>query len=187
MEESTRKRKKIKDYKEVYFPNIKEQLAEVRHAFHIYNNRLDKRAKEKKELDASLNVNLNTIFEKYESARNYIENTVIPKINRLKENDVYEVKYIDNYSSPNSREVEQYFKVIIKHKILQKERFILVNINVKEFIITLTSLEKDPSADEFITIKVPVKKFNKTYMRNVFLNYLIDVINNDTVTSKKLI
>lgn len=174
-----------KKYTEVYFQDSKEQFAEVKKKLSLYNFRLGKKLKEKKEYELSKYPNFDEVFERYEAVRNYIENTIVPQVNRLKENRSYELKYIDNLSDTSSRDISRYFRVIITHIILQKANFIEVSFDAFTFIITIQKLEEEEGEDEdeneFITIKVPIRRFTKTYMRNVLLNYMLDIINRDTL------
>ncbi|MGI6370588.1 MAG: hypothetical protein ACOX09_08315 [Candidatus Kapaibacterium sp.] len=167
-------------YTEVCFRDTKEQISEVKKKLKIYNFRLDKKLKEKKECELAKYQKFDEIFQRYEIVRNYIENNIVPQVNRLKDNRSYELKYIDNLSDTSCRDVSRYFKVIITHIALQTENSIEVSFDAHAFIITIQKLG-GKEENEFITITVPIRRFTKTYMRNVLLNYMLDIINSDTL------
>jgi len=147
------------------------------------------------------------IMQKFDLINKYVRDEIMTSLNSIKGNDRYIFSYFDdslNKSEPSYRHTAfdavspklqgiadqvrndssksnaKYFKIIIKNKVTNMENFIIVTYDMREFFVKI----KPPNSEnevELLEENFKLARFSKAKFRSIFFEYLISILELDTM------
>jgi hypothetical protein len=146
----------------------------------LQNRRIKKRFTFEDEVKVLPRVQLDEIMKKYDIIHKFVNNEIMSSVNNIKGNDRYIFQYFDDNIVNLSGNKEKYFKIIIKNKITNMENFIILTYDMREFYLKLKTPNSDSDTD-VINYEFPLEKFSRSKFRQIFFEYLMEILELDTM------
>jgi hypothetical protein len=162
------------------YPTTEEYIGKITDLLKSQNRIVNKYFKAENDIKILEKETLQATIQKFETIKKYVSNELFPALMRIKNNDRYIFKFVDDYLT---EQTESYFKLLIINKVSNMNNFVLVNYDMREFIVKIKTPNAADDAD-IITERFPIDKFSQGKFRKIFFEYLEGILTLDTLPSK---
>jgi len=162
-------------------PNTEEYIFEIKESIKTQNRRIKKHLNIEEEDRQKNVVEVIDIINIFENLKKYAVNDILSALNNIQNNNRYAFSFDEGMIDGVER---RFFKIIIRNIINDKTNFIVCSHDTRDIFIDTKVVDSDDSST-IDTNVYPIERFTKGKYRKILFEYLLEIIDSDTLPKLK--